>query len=160
MGDMDGDDVQHVDRAQPSPMQVRGIPDAPVGQPDFFVGWWEAVFSTRGGEQRDVSGIIEHVDAAGNFTVFRDGERIGAGHHVEFTVDPDGFTNVQEVAGAHTQTGRELAVYRFSGDVFEVCKASEHVGRPTSFASPPGSGWTHAAIRRLNDDDPRIPAQR
>ena len=82
--------------------QVRRIPDAPASQPDFFVGWWEIVFHTRDGEQTDVTGIIEHVDAAGNFTVFRDGERIGAGHHVDFTVDPDGFTNVQEVAGAHT----------------------------------------------------------
>jgi hypothetical protein len=132
-------------------------PNTPARQPDFFVGWWEAVFHIRDGENKDVTGIIEHIDAAGNFTVLRDGERIGAGHHVEFTVDPDGFTNVQEVAGAHTQTGRELAVYRFSGDVFEVCKASERQGRPTSFASPRGSGWTHAAIRRISDDDPRIP---
>ena len=132
-------------------------PDTPARQPDFFVGWWEVVFHIRDGEHTDVTGIIEHIDAAGNFTVLRDGERIGAGHHVEFTVDPDGFTNVQELAGAHTQTGRELAVYRFSGDVFEVCKASERQGRPTSFASPRGSGWTHAAIRRISNDDPRIP---
>ena len=104
--------------------------------------------------------MIEHIDAAGNFAVFRDGERIGAGHHVEFTVDPDGFTNVPEVAWAHAQTERELAVYRFSGDVLEVGKASEHVARPTSFASPRGSGWTHAAIRRISDDDPRIDALR
>jgi len=136
------------------------MPDTSAGQPDFFVGWWEAVFRIRDGEQTDVAGIIEHIDAAGNFTVFRDGERIGAGHHVEFTVDPDGFTNVYEFAGAHAQTGRELAVYRFSGDLFEVCKASEHQGRPTSFASPRGSAWTHAAIRPISDDDPRIPAQR
>ena len=88
-------------------------PDTPARQPDFFVGWWEAVFYIRDGKHTDVTGIIEHIDAAGNFTVFRDGERIGAGRHVEFTVDPDGFTNVQEIAGAHTQTGRELAVYRF-----------------------------------------------
>lgn len=139
---------------------MREMPDTPAGQPDSFVGWWEAVFLIRDGEQIDVTGILEHIDAAGNFTLFRDGERIGAGHHVEFTIDPDGFTNVPEVAWAHAQTGRELAVYRFSGDVFEVCKASEHVGRPTSFASPRGSGWTHAAIRRISDDDPRIPAQR
>jgi len=140
--------------------KVREIPDTPARQPDFFVGWWEIVFHIRDGEQTDVTGIIEHVDAAGRFTVFRDGERIGAGHHVEFTVDPDAFTNVQEVAGAHKQIGRELAVYRFSGDVLEVCKASEHTGRPTSFASPRGSGWTHVAIRRISDDDPRIRAQR
>jgi len=141
-------------------IRIREMPDTPAGQPAFFVGWWEAVFFIRDGEQADVTGMIEHIDAAGTFTVFRDGERIGAGQHVEFTVDPDGFTNVPEVAWAHAQTGRELAVYRISGDVFEVCKASEHVGRPTSFASPRGSGWTHAAIRRLSDDDPRIPAER
>ena len=138
--------------------QVGRMPDAPASQPDFFVGWWEIVFHIRDGEQTDVTDIIEHVDAAGNFTVFRDRERIGAGHHVDFAVDPDSFTNVPEVAGAHTQTGRELAVYRCSGDVLEVCKASEHQGRPTSFASPLGSGWTHVSIRRLSDDDPRIPA--
>ncbi|MDF1596687.1 MAG: hypothetical protein P1T08_11450 [Acidimicrobiia bacterium] len=131
-----------------------------MSQPDFFVGWWEIVFHTRDGEQTDVTGIIEHVDAAGRFTVFRGGERIGAGRHVDFTVDPDGFTNVQEVPGAHKQIGRELAVYRFSGDVLEVCKASEHTGCPTSFASPRGSGWTHVAIRRISDDHPRIGAQR
>ena len=140
--------------------KVREIPDTPARQPDFFVGWWEIVFHTRDGEETDVTGIIEHVDAAGRFTVFRDGERIGAGHHVEFTVDPDGFTNVQELAGAHKQIGRELAVYRFSGDVLEVCKASEHQGRPTSFAAPRGSGWTHVAIRRISDDDSRVRAQR
>jgi len=140
--------------------QVRRLPDTPAGQPDFFVGWWEILFRTRDGDRTAVTGIIEHVDAAGNFTVFRDGERIGAGRHVDFTVDPDGFTNVQEVPGEHTQTGRELAVYRFSGDVLEVCKASEHTGRPTSFASPRGSGWTHVAIRRLSVDDPRVRAQR
>ena len=133
--------------------------DAPAEQPDFFVGWWEAVFFIRDGEQTDVTGIIEHVDPAANFTLFRDGERIGAGHHAEFTVDPDGFTNVYEVAAAHAQVGCELAIYRLKGDVFEVCKAGEPVGRPTSFASQPGSGWTHAAIRRISDDDPRIPAQ-
>ncbi|MGB9346774.1 MAG: hypothetical protein WCA90_12135 [Ilumatobacteraceae bacterium] len=54
---------------------------------------------------------------------FGDGERIGVGRQVGFTFDPDGFTNVQEVPGAYTQTGRELAVCRFSGDVLEVCKA-------------------------------------
>ena len=131
-----------------------------VGQPDFFVGWWEFVSYIGDGEPVDASGIIEHVDAAGNFTVFRNGERIGAGHHADFTVDPYGFTNVQELAGAHTQTGRELAVFRFSGDVLEVCKAGEHRGRPTGFASPRGSGWIHVVIRRINDDDPRIGAQR
>ena len=140
--------------------QERPRPESPASQPDFFVGWWEIVFFIRDGEQRDVSGIIEHVGAAGDFTVFMDGERIGAGHHVEFTVDPDGFTNVQEVVGARTQTGRELAVYRFSADVLEICKASEHQGRPTRFASPRGSGWSHVAIRRISDDDPRIGAQR
>ena len=136
--------------------KVRRISGSPASQPEFFVGWWEIVFHIRDGEQTEVTGIIEHVDAAGNFTVFRDGERIGAGHHVDFTVDPDGFTNVQEVAGAHTQSVSELAVYRFSGDVLEVCKAREREGRPTSFASPRGSGCTHVAIRRIGDDDPRI----
>lgn len=108
----------------------------------------------------DVTGIIEYIDAAANFTVFRDGERDGAGRHTEFVFDPDGFTNVYEVAGEHARVGRELAIYRLDGDIFEVCKAAEPVGRPTSFASHPGSGWTHAAIRRISDDDPRIPAQR
>ena len=35
-----------------------------------LVGWWEIVFPTRDGEQTDVTGIVEHVDAAGNFTAF------------------------------------------------------------------------------------------
>ncbi len=52
--------------------------------------------------------------------MFRDGECIGAGPHVEFTVDPDGFTNVQEGAGADTQTGRELAVYCFNGGLSRI----------------------------------------
>ena len=141
-------------------MSVRQLPDTPASQPDFFVGWWEIVFHIRDGEQTDVTDIIEHVDAAGNFTVFRDGERIGAGHHVDFTVDPDGFTNVPVVADSDLQIARELAIYRFSRDVLEVCKASEHQGRPTSFASPRGSGWTHVAIRRISDDDPRVRTQR
>ena len=131
--------------------------DTPASQPDCFVGWWEADFYTRDGEPRDVTGIIEHSDAAGNFTVFRDGERIGHGHHVDFIFDPDGFTNVPVAADPDQQSVRELAIYRFTGDLFEVCKASEHEGRPTSFASPRGSGWVHAAIRRISDNDPRIP---
>lgn len=133
------------------------MPDTPAKQPDSFVGWWEIDFHIRDGEHTDVTGIVEHVDAAGAFTVFRDGERIGGGRHVDFTVGPDGFTNVQEVTGAHVPTGRELAIFRCSGDVLEVCKASEHQGRPTRFESPRGSGWTHVAIRRISDDDPRIP---
>ena len=102
------------------------MPDTPASQPDFFVGWWEIVFHIRDGEQTDVTGIIEHVDAAGNFTVFRDAERIGSGHHVDFTVDPDGFTNVPVAADPDLQIARELATYRFSGDVLEVCRAGEH----------------------------------
>ena len=106
---------------RPAPIRkMREMPDTSAEQPDSFVGWWEAVFFVRDGEQQDVTGMIEHVDAAGNFTVFRDGERIGAGRHVKFTVDPDGFTNVPEVAWANAPNGRELAVYRFSGDVFEA----------------------------------------
>ena len=132
------------------------MPDTPASQPDFFVGWWEVVFRISDGEETDVTGIIEHVDADGNFTVFRSGERIGSGHHVDFTVDPDGFTNVPVAADPDLQIGPELAIYRFSGGVLEVCKASEHQGRPTSFASPRGSGWTHVAIRRIGGDDPRV----
>jgi hypothetical protein len=132
--------------------QVRRPPDAPASQPDFFVGWWEIVFHTRDGEQTDVTGIIEHVDAARQLHgVLGTANASAPARQVDFTFDPDGFTNVQEVPGAHTQTGRELAVYRFSVDVLEVCKASEHTGRPTSFASPRGSGWTHVAIRRISD---------
>ena len=140
--------------------EVHRTRGASTSQPDFFVGWWEVVSYLSDGERVDVSGIIEHVDAAGNFTAFRDGERIAAGHHADFTVDPDGFTNVQEVVGARTQSERELAVYRFSGDVLEICKASELEGRPTGFASPRGSGWIHVVIRRIDDDDPRIAAPR
>ena len=135
------------------------MPDTPPSQPDFFVGWWEVVFRISDGEETDVTGIIEHVDADGNFTVFRAGERIGSGLHVDFTVDPDGFTNVPVAADSDLQIARELAIYRFSSDVLEVCKASEHQGRPTSFASPPGSGWAHVAIRRISDDDPRVRTQ-
>ncbi len=131
--------------------------DTQATQPDLFVGWWEIAFHVSDGEQTDVSGIIEHVDEAGDFEVFRDGERIGAGHHIDFTVDPDGFTNVREVPGPRDQIGRELAIYRVSEDVLEVCKASEHTGRPSRFDSHRGSGWTHVALRRLSDDDPRIP---
>ena len=136
------------------------MPEPPVSQPDFFVGWWEGVFSIRDGERTDATDIIEHVDVAGNFTVFRAGERIGGGCHADFTVDPDGFTNVPVAADPALHLARELAIYRFSGNVLEVCKAGEQQGRPTSFASPRGSGWTHVAIRRISDDDPRIPTQR
>lgn len=129
-------------------------------QPEFFAGWWEAAFLTRDGASVDVSGMLEHIDAAANFTIFKDGERVGAGRHVEFTVDPDGFTNVPEVAWADGTPVRELAIYRLTDDLFEVCKADEAVGRPTSFGSEPGSGWVHAAIRRIDADDPRIPTSR
>lgn len=137
-------------------MYVRQMPDAPASQPDFFVGWWEVVFHIKDGEQTDVTDIIEHVDGAGNFAVFRDGVRISAGHHLDFTVDPDGFTNVPVAADPDLQIAPELAIYRFSSDVLEVCKAGEQQGRPTSFASPRGSGWTQVAIRRIGDDDPRV----
>ena len=141
-------------------MYVRQMPDIPASQPDFVIGWGEIVFHIRDGEQTDVTDIIEYVDAAGNFTVFRDGECIGAGQHVDFTVDPDGFTNVPVATDPDLQIAREFAIYRFSGNVLEVCKASAHQGRPTSFASPGGNGWTHVAIRRIGDDDPRVRTQR
>ena len=133
--------------------------DAPE-QPEFFTGWWEAAFLIRDGVEVDVAGMLEHIDAAANFAVFKDGERVGAGRHVEFTVDPDGFTNVPEVAWADGTPVRELAIYRLTDDLFEVCKAGEDIGRPTSFGSEPGSGWIHTAIRRIDDDDPRIPRPR
>jgi hypothetical protein len=136
--------------------RLRQMPDTPVTQPDLFVGWWEVDSYISDGVPTDVSGIIEHVDGAGNFAVFRDGERIGAGYHTDFTVDPDGFTNVSEAPGPGGQFGRELAIYRVKENVLEVCKASEQMGRPSRFDSPRGSGWTHVVIRRLSDDDPRI----
>ena len=54
-------------------------------------------------EQARLTDIIEHVDPAANFMVFWDGARIGAGHHVDFTVDPDGFTNVPVAADPELQ---------------------------------------------------------
>ena len=50
-------------------------PDTPARQPDFFVGWWEVVFHIRDGEHTDVTDIIEHIDAAGHFTVHHSGDQ-------------------------------------------------------------------------------------
>jgi uncharacterized protein (TIGR03067 family) len=137
--------------------RLHQMPDTPASQPDSFVGWWDIAFVISDGDQTDVRGITEHIDDAGNFAVFRDGERIRGGFHVDFTVDPDGFTNVKDVPDSQGQLGREFAIYRLIDDVLEICKASEHAGRPSRFDSPSGSGWIQVGLRRLSDDDPRIP---
>lgn len=128
-----------------------------VEQPEGFVGWWEAVFYIKDGDSYDVEGIIERIHPDGRFELYRDGVRVGGGHHEDFRIDPPGFTNVHESANPVGVGGRELAIYRFDGDRFEVCKAQEELGRPTEFRSTPGSSIVHAEIRRIPDDDPRIP---
>ena len=131
------------------------MPSLPVSQPAAFVGWWDVVRYVHDGEETDVSGIIEHVDDAGSFTVFRDGVRIASGRHVEFTVNPLGFTNVRDASAPDGRTRRELAIYRLGDDVLEVCKASEDTGRPARFGSARGSAWTHVLLRRRSTESPR-----
>jgi murein DD-endopeptidase MepM/ murein hydrolase activator NlpD len=79
-----------------------------------FVGWWEIVFYTRGGQVEDVEDVIEHIQADGRFEAYRKGVRIGAGRHVEFQTDPAGFTNIQEDLQSHEVIGRELVIYRLN----------------------------------------------
>ena len=128
-----------------------------IEQPAGFVGWWEAVFYIKDGETHNVEGILEHIRPDGRFELYRNGELVGGGQHEEFRVDPQGFTNVHETVNPIGVGGRELAIYRFEGDRLEVCKAPEELGRPTEFESIPGSSIVHAAIRRIPDDDPRVP---
>jgi len=128
-----------------------------VRQPPEFVGWWELVFYKRGGQTQDIEGAIEHIHSDGRFEAYRNGAPIGAGRHVDFQTDPPGFTNVQEAPHALGVKGRELAIYRFVGQVLEVCKAPESDGRPDRFGSPEGTSIVHVGIRRISDTDPRIP---
>jgi len=85
--------------------------------------------------------------------------RIGTGRHVEFQIDPAGFTNIQEDLQSHEVIGRELVIYRLIGDTLEVCKAPESDGLPAAFGSREGTSVVHAAARRIQDTDPRIPCQ-
>ena len=126
-------------------------------QPAKFVGWWEGVFYIRGGEFHDVQGILERIHPDGRFELYQDGKRVGGGRHENFIAELPGFTNVHEILNPFGVGGRELAIYRFVEDCLEVCKAPEAIGRPTEFGAPPGSAIIHAAIRRISDDDPRIP---
>lgn len=128
-------------------------------QPMEFVGWWEILFYTRGGQAADVENVIEQIKADGRFEAYRKGVRIGAGRHVEFQIDPAGFTNVQQDLQSHEVIGRELVIYRLTGDTLEVCKAPESDGRPAQFGSREGTSVVHAAARRIPDTDPRIPCQ-
>ena len=129
----------------------------PIGQPTEFVGWWELVFYTRGGQPQDVEGAIEHINSDGRFEAYRNGVPIAAGRHVGFQTDPPGFTNVQEDLHMFGVRGRELVIYRLAGEMLEVCKAPECDGRPERFGSPEGTSIVHAAIRRIAETDPRIP---
>jgi len=128
-------------------------------QPMEFVGWWEIIFYTRGSQVEDVEDVIEHIQADGRFEAYRNGVRIGAGRHVEFQIDPAGFINIQEDLQSHEVIGRELVIYRLTGDTLEVCKAPERDGRPAEFGSRDGTSVVHAAVRRIPDTDPRIPIQ-
>ena len=128
-----------------------------IEQPEEFVGWWEMVFYTRGGQTQDVEDVIEHINSEGRFEAYRNGVRIAAGCHVEFKTDPVGFTNVQEDLHMFEVKGRELVIYRLVGETLEVCKAPESDGRPARFGSPEGTSVVHALARRIPDTDPRIP---
>jgi hypothetical protein len=128
-----------------------------IGQPPEFVGWWELVFYTRGGQVQDIEGAIERIHPDGRFEAYRNGVRIAAGRHVDFQTDPPGFTNVQEDIHELGVRGRELVIYRLVGQVLEVCKAPESDGRPERFGSPEGTSIVHAAIQLIPDTDPRIP---
>ena len=85
-------------------------------QPMKFVGWWEIVLYTRGGQVEDVEDVIEHIHADGRFEAYRQGGRIGAGRHVKFQTDPAGFTNMQEDLQSQHVVGRELVIYRLTDD--------------------------------------------
>ncbi|MGV6827654.1 MAG: hypothetical protein ACWA5Q_11835 [bacterium] len=126
-------------------------------QPDSFVGWWEAVFYVKGGVHQDVVGIIERIYPDGRFEVYLNQKKIGGGRHEDFRSQPTGFTNVQEMENTFGVSGKELVIYRLRGDLLEVCKAPESSGRPIKFESTTGSQTVHAAIRRIQNDDPRIP---
>lgn len=127
-------------------------------QPEEFAGWWELDFYISGGTSPDLGDVIEWIAPDGRFAVYRDGELIGHGRHEDFRHDPPGFTNVAEALdGSGEVLFRELVLWRIEGDRFEVCKAPEAHGRPDRFHSPEGRSIVHAAIRRIADDDPRIP---
>lgn len=129
-----------------------------IEQPHEFVGWWEVLSYTRGGQPQDVNGVIERIHSDGRFEAYRNGVRVAGGHHTDFQTDPPGFTNVQESLHLLGTMGRELTIYRLVGQMLEVCKAPESDGRPERFGSPEGSSIVHATIRRISDKDPRIPA--
>jgi hypothetical protein len=60
------------------------------------------------------------------------------GRHVEFQLNPPGFTNVHETRNPIGVGGRELVIYRIEGDRLEVCKAPEELGRPQEFRTTAG----------------------
>jgi uncharacterized protein (TIGR03067 family) len=125
-------------------------------QPVEFVGWWEIVFYTRGGQTENIEDVIEHIQADGRFEAYSNGALIGAGRHVDFQTNPAGFTNIQEDLQSRAVIGRELVIYRLTGDTLEVCKAPEQYGRPVQFGSSEGTPVVHAAAKRIADTDPRI----
>lgn len=128
-----------------------------LGHPSF-VGWWETVHHTVDGEPHDVVDVIEQIHLDGSFDVYLHGERVGGGRHVDFIEEPLGYTNCQEMTYPLAQQGAQLVIYRLTEHLLEYCKAPESLGRPTSFASPKGSGWIHGAIQRIDEADPRIPS--
>lgn len=126
------------------------MPDRSAVQSDAFVGWWEIVSRTDDGAAADVRGIVEHVRSDASYAVFRDGARIAGGNDLDFTLDPDGFTDVPDAGVSET------AAYRLSEDRFAVCWSADGDVLPTTFSAPAGSGRTHVELRRIADDDPRV----
>ena len=41
-------------------------------QPPEFVGWWEVMSYTRGGQSQDTEGIIERIHSDGRFEAFQE----------------------------------------------------------------------------------------
>ena len=116
-----------------------------------FEGRWKLISYIRNGKSWDVAGMEETINLSGEFKVFKNGDLISRGCHTFFNLNanPREFTNVYLI-DADREGFKTLAIYRLQDDILETCHAPKEIGRPDDFISSPGSGRSHAILKRID----------
>jgi len=139
-----------------------------------FLGTWQCVSRIDNGKKEtegDVKKLTWVLGAGGQFKVLKEGKLVAEG--VQTDVDPaktpktlnqlvtegEGAVDVDKDAEVSKYDGKAVprvhvgnlhtGIYRFDGDTVEVCIAPADRGRPTEFASQPGSGQVCAVWKRV-----------
>jgi uncharacterized protein (TIGR03067 family) len=121
------------------------------GDLDKLQGTWALVAAVRDGRDAPDDQVRRTtLLITGRTFSFPREATLGTGPSGTFTLDPAGTPKAIDVtpdAGPHKgQTW--LGIYEVDGDLYQACFAPPGRGRPTGYASDPGSGRLHSIWRR------------